>query len=100
MDLDQETELVTGNIEEQASLRDLFVLVKQDWWLLLLGIISFGLVGVEVSCVYILMSQAIDVSKYIIKPCDIHWNQCRYLPRPTQMCSLMIWSFLYTGMHS
>ncbi len=59
----QEPVFQLDGLHQKASLADIFKLVKQDWWLLVIGLLACGLVGVAASSNYILMSRAIDVCK-------------------------------------
>ena len=84
----------------ETSYKDFFKLVKQDWWLLLFGLLALGVVGLAVSVNYILMAQAVNVS--ILSNIDTsHFNEynnynCRFLLRLTQMLSLIDLWYLCT----
>ena len=60
----------------KPSLKHLLVLAKDDWWMITLGTLSFCFIGLELSTLYILMSESLKVGH--VSPC-IYGIQSRYL---------------------
>ena len=45
----------------KSSFKHLLKLVQADWWMIALGTVSFCLIGFEISSLYILMSESLEV---------------------------------------
>ena len=52
-------------IQQQSSLKNLMKFSRPEWWLLVPGITSYIMIGILLSAVYVLMSEALEVSWYI-----------------------------------
>ena len=55
----------TTNIRK-PSFKQLLLLAKDDWWMIALGTLSFCFIGLELSALYILMSESLKVCFVII----------------------------------
>ena len=55
-------ENIIGTGSSSSSLKNFLSLVKPDWWILLVGTLTFALIGTLQCSMYILVSQTIDVS--------------------------------------
>ena len=56
----------TQEKQQQSPLKDLFLVVKPEWWILVPGILFYCLIGLQQTSLYILMSRTLEVSKIII----------------------------------
>ena len=59
VDVDDMNAIAVGS--KKPSFKQLLILAKDDWWMIALGTLSFCFIGLELSALYILMSESLKV---------------------------------------